>query len=120
MASADHFDHNNDSYTWNHQQQRGFEDAYEGRGYHPPPSGPDAEITRDREDYDLGFQDGGYSVLEEAYPGISEATALMHTSGKSSQEDIIRWLLAPIEEKYRWDKEGHLHGYDLDGRTIYG
>lgn len=120
MTSSDNFDHGNEGYTWNHKQQRGFEDAYEGRGYHPPPSAPGEDVTRDREDYDLGFQDGGYSVLEEAYSGISEATARMHTEGHSSPEDIIEWLLAPIEEKYRWDRGGHLEDYHLDGRTIYG
>lgn len=106
-------------YSWNADQRRGFEDAYAGNGYHPPPDTPGGS-SPEREQYDLGFENGGYSLLEEAYPGISEATALMHTEGKSSQEDIIHWLLAPIEEKYRWDQGGHLAGYHLEGRTIYG
>lgn len=119
---------------WDLDQRRGFDDAYQGDGYQPPVRGPDTQAytgyqresprqrqhERRREQYDMGFTDGGYSVLEEAYPGISEATALMHTEGRSSPEDIIHWLLAHIEEKYRWDRSGHLEGYELDGRTVYG
>lgn len=120
MASHEYFERNTDGPEWSYQQRRGFDDAYEGHGYHPPRYGPDEDLEQEREDYDLGFENGGYMVLEDEYPGISEATALMHTDGKSSQEDIIHWLLAPIEQKYRWDRGGYLAGYELNGKTIYG
>lgn len=111
--------HRNPENSWIANEQRGFEDGYERRGFHPPGE-EDGEVSIQREGYEEGFIEGAYSVLEEAYPGISEATALMHTEGHSSQQDIIEWLLAPIERKYLWDQCGYLNGYELDGRTIYG
>ena len=106
-------------YSWNADQRRGFDDAYAGNGYHPPPDTPGGP-SPEREQYDLGFENGGYMVLEDAYPGISEPTAQMHTSGKSSQQEIIHWLFMGAGQKRTFDHEGHLCGYELDGRTIYG
>lgn len=120
MASHEYFERNTDGHPWSYQQRRGFDDAYEGHGYHPPRYGPDEKLEKEHEEYDLGFENGGYMVLEDAYPGISEATAQMHTSGKSSQEEIIHWLFMGAGQKRRFDREGHLCGYELDGRTIYG
>jgi hypothetical protein len=121
MASHEYFERNVDGHAWSYQQRRGFDDGYEVHGYHPPRYGKEVKNGQlEHEEYDLGFTNGAYSVLEDAYPGISEATALMHTGGKATQGEIIEWLFVPVEEKRRRDPEGYLAGYELTGKTPYG
>lgn len=94
----------------------GFDDGYGQRGY---------QGFRHREvieDYDTGFENGAYSLLEEVHPGLSEATAEMHVSGKSGPEDTIVWLFLPVESKLRWARNGELAGFEealRSGSTVY-
>lgn len=123
MPSHEYFERNTDGPSFqkrSYQQRQGFDDGYEEHGYHPPRYGPEEQLESEREDYDTGFTNGAYTLLEDAYPGISEATALMHTAGKATQAEIIEWLFLPLKEKRRRDPEGYLAGYELTGKTPYG
>lgn len=102
-------------------RQRGERDGFNERGYDPP-----SEATGEaRELYDDGFIDGAYTRLEAAYPDLSDATAEMHTGGKSDTADIIAWLFLEPDQKIAWARNGELDEYldviagDAGGKTTY-
>ncbi|MGB3635736.1 MAG: hypothetical protein WA982_17000 [Rubrobacteraceae bacterium] len=109
------------AYEWSPETRRGFDDAYGERGFNPP---GDGEITEEREEYEQGFEHGGYTLLEENYPGVSEATSDMHLATHSSIEDTINWLLVPVDKKYGSDFSEELAAYLSEMRekrkTVYG
>ena len=109
------------AYKWSSETRRGFDDAYGQRGFNPP---GDGEVTGEREEYEQGFEHGGYELLEENYPGLSEETSEMHVATHSSIEDTINWLLQPVDEKYGADFSEELASYLKEMRerrkTVYG
>lgn len=109
-----------DTTGWSYSWRKGFDDGFEEHGYHPPRHGPERQLGPQREDYDAGFEAGAYTALDSAYPGISEATALMHVHGRSDQREIIDWLFLDADSKRRWDHEGNLAAFEFTGKTIYG